>query len=256
MLKARNIYFLLIVLLLTAFLLNLFIPISFYVYAGIMVLIIAFLVYGSFNIKADFFAKSYHTPAHNRQEIAITFDDGPTEFTTEVLDLLKEFNAKATFFCIGKRIEKNPEILERISQEEHVIGNHTYSHSNFFPFFKQKRMKAELSKTSVLISEITDKPVEFFRPPFGVVNTTIVKAAKSNNLKIVGWNLRSYDGVKFDTKRILQRIIPNIKPGTVLLLHDSRPDSGIILREVLEEIMRKKLKAVTVNEIFNLDESN
>lgn len=254
MLKARNFYFLFILLLLAVFLLNLFMAVSFYIYGAIIVLIIALLAYGTFNIKADFFSNSFHTPSHNRLEIALTFDDGPTEFTPEVLDILKEFSAVATFFCIGERIERNQKILKRIRLEGHEIGNHTFSHSNFFPFFKQKRMEEELVRTSQLISEITEKPVAFFRPPFGVINTTIVKAAKSTSLKIAGWNLRSYDGSKIKAERILQRIIPIIKPGTVLLLHDSRPDSGVILREVLEEMRRKELKAVTVNQIFNTDE--
>src|SRR5688572_24310399 len=229
MLAVRNLYFLFIVLLFAAIVLRLFVPVSFYIFAAIIILIFGLLAYGSFNIKADFFTKSYHSPSHNRSEIAITFDDGPTEFTAEVLDILKEFDAAATFFCIGKRIDQNQEALKRMYKEDHEIGNHTYGHSNFFPFFKKKQIEEELRRTSLLIENITGKGVAFFRPPFGVINTTIVKAAKSNNLKIAGWNLRSYDGSKINKERVLQRIIPNIKSGTVLLLHDSRPDSGIIL---------------------------
>jgi len=254
MLKARSIYFILIVLLFAALVVNIFIGLSFWVFVVLIIAILSLLAYGSSNIQADFFTKSFHTPAHNQNEIALTFDDGPTEFTEEILDILKKYNAKATFFCIGKHIDKNESVLKRMHNEGHSIGNHTYSHSNFFPFFKIKRMREELVKTSQRISEITGTKVTLFRPPFGVLNTTIVRAATSENLKIIGWNLRSYDGGKTDTKKVLQRIIPNIKKGTVVLLHDTRLDSTTILRKVLEEIKAQNLNTVTVNQIFDIHE--
>ena len=254
MLKARSFYSLLIILLFVALVLNIIIGVSFWIFGVLIIAILVLLVYGSSNIQADFFTKSYHTPAHSRDEIAITFDGGPTEYTEDILDILKEFDAKATFFCIGNRIEKNQDILERMHNEGHSIGNHTYSHKNLFPFFKEKRMREELSKTSEIISEITEKEVSLFRPPFGVMNTTIVKAVKAEDLKIIAWNLRSYDGGKGAEKKVLQRIIPNIKKGAVVLLHDTRPDSGTIVREVLKEIKTQNLNAVTVNQIFDINE--
>lgn len=256
MFTARNLYFLIILLLFATLVLRFFVPISFYVFIVMILAIIALLAYGSSTIKADFFTKAYHSPTHSRPEIAITFDDGPTEFTSEILDILKEYDAKATFFCIGKQVEQNQKVLKRMHDEGHEIGNHSYSHSNFFPFFKKHKIEDELRKTSLLIENCSGNNVANFRPPFGVINNTIVKAAQSNNLKIVGWNLRSFDGVKINSERVLQRIIPNIKSGTVLLLHDSRPDSGIILRKVLEDINLKNLRPVTVTQIFNIDESH
>ena len=256
MLKARNLYSLLIVLLFVALVLNIIIGVSFWIFGALVSAILSLLVYGSSNIQADFFTRSYHTPSHSRDEIAITFDDGPTEYTAEILDILKEFDANATFFCIGNRVEKNQNILKRMHDEGHSIGNHTYSHNNFFPFFKEKRMQKELGKTSEIISEITGTEVNLFRPPFGVMNKTIVKATNAENLKIIGWNLRSYDGGKTDTKKVLKRIIPNIKKGTVVLLHDTRPDSGTILRGLLEEIKAQNLNAVTAHQIFDINEND
>lgn len=256
MLKARNLYFLLIILLFVALVLNIIIGVSIWIFGVLIIAILSLLTYGSFNIQADFFTESYHTPEDSGDKIAITFDDGPTEYTGEILDVLKEFDAKATFFCIGNRVEKNQSVLKRMHDEGHSIGNHTYSHSNFFPFFKVKRIREELSKTSECISEITGTEVNLFRPPFGVMNTTIVKATKAENLKIIGWNLRSYDGGKTDTKKVLEKIIPNIKNGVVVLLHDTRPDSGTILRGLLEEIKAQNLNAVTAHQIFDINENN
>lgn len=256
MLKGRNLYTLSIVLLFVALVLNIIIGVSFWVFGALIVSILSLLAYGSFHIQADFFTNSYHSPSNTRHEIAITFDDGPTEYTSEILDIVKEFDAKATFFCIGNRIEKNQSILKRMYDEGHSIGNHTYSHKNSFPFFKEKRMREELSKTSERISEITESEVNLFRPPFGVMNKTIAKAANAENLKIIGWNLRSYDGSKINTKKVLKRIIPNIKKGTVVLLHDTRPDSGTILRKVLEEIRVQNLDAVTIHQIFDINEND
>ena len=256
MLKARNFYFLLIILLFVALVLNIIIGVSFWIFAVLIISILSLLAYGSSNIQADFFTESYHTPTHSRNEIALTFDDGPTEYTSEILDILKEFDAKATFFCIGNRVEKNENIINRMHDEGHSIGNHTYSHSNFFPFFKEKRMREELEISSNQLSEITGTEVNLFRPPFGVLNTTIVKATKAEDLKIIGWNLRSYDGSKTDTKKVLKRVIPNIKKGKVVLLHDTRADSGTILRGLLEEIKAQNLNAVTVDQIFDINEND
>lgn len=256
MLKARNFYFLVIILLFVSLVLNIIIGVNFWIFVILIIAILSLLIYGSSNIQADFFTKSYHTPTHSRNEIAITFDDGPTEHTEEILDLLKEFDAKATFFCIGNRIDKNQDIVQRMHDEGHSIGNHTYSHKNFFPFFKKKRMREELSKTSQHISEITGNEVSLFRPPFGIMNTTIVKATKAENLKIIGWNLRLHDSPKTTTEKVLQRIPSNIKTGTVVLLHNTHRDSGTIVRAVLDEIKTQNLSAVTVNQIFDMNEAD
>lgn len=251
----RHIYFILIFMLIAVLAIKLFIPISLWVPVILILCIVGLLGYGSFNIQAGFFVKTHNNPNHNRPEIAITFDDGPSKFTSEILDILKEANAKATFFCIGKHIEEQPELVRRILDEGHAVGNHTYSHSTSLPFFSRKRISNELRKTSSLISNLSQKPVSLFRPPFGVTNPAIVKAAKENKLEIIGWNLRSLDGTKKNSEQILQRILPRIEAGTVLLLHDTRPDSGAMLREVLRVVRSKKLKPVIVNQQFDLNEA-
>lgn len=251
----RHIYFLLIFMLIATLAIRLFIPISLWIPIVLMAALLGVLAYGSFDIQADFFTKAYHQPTSSRQEIALTFDDGPTKQTPEILEILKEFDALATFFCIGKSIEQYPEILKKTIAEGHSIGNHSYSHNAAFPFFSRKRISKELKTTSVLISKYTGNPVELFRPPFGVTNPGIVKAAKARNLKIVGWNLRSFDGSARSSEQILRRILPRIEAGTVLLLHDTRPDAGLILREVLKQVQQKNLKPVTVSQLFDLNET-
>src|SRR5690606_14755810 len=98
-------------------------------YFGLALLLYALIIaYGSYNIRLNFFTKAFHSGPLSVPKIALTFDDGPSpEYTPQVLDILKLYRAKATFFCIGRHIERNPELLSRIYNEGHIVGNHSFS---------------------------------------------------------------------------------------------------------------------------------
>lgn len=113
MFTARNLYFLIILLLFATLVLRFFVPISFYVFIVMILAIIALLAYGSSTIKADFFTKAYHSPTHSRPEIAITFDDGPTEFTSEILDILKRVRCKSDIFLHRKASRTKSKSIEK-----------------------------------------------------------------------------------------------------------------------------------------------
>ena len=128
------------------------------------------------------------------KKISLTFDDGPGIYTLEILDLLKKYNVKATFFCIGKNIEMYPEIIKQIIDEGHLIGNHSYGHSPFFDFYNAKKIIEEIQKTDTLLEKLTSKKINFFRPPYGVTTPSIRRAIKITGHKVIGWNIRSLDG--------------------------------------------------------------
>jgi peptidoglycan/xylan/chitin deacetylase (PgdA/CDA1 family) len=133
--------------------------------------------------------------------VALTFDDGPTEFTPKFLDLLKENNVKATFFCIGKQIEKYPETFQRIIAEGHTIGNHTLSHCNNTGFLSTSKMVEEIEKCDEVMLKIGSLKTNLYRPPFGVTNPNIAKAIKKTHKKSIGWNVRSLDTIIEDEKK-------------------------------------------------------
>ena len=107
----------------------------------VLAIFIGILAYGSFYIGSNFYLKTYCYAPKNNNEISITFDDGPNSIVTpKLLDILKEYDIKATFFCIGNKIQGNESIIQRINNEGHLIGNHSYSHSVYFDFFSYKKI--------------------------------------------------------------------------------------------------------------------
>ena len=192
-------------------------------------------------------------PNETQNRVAITFDDGPNQnMTPKVLDALDKYNAKATFFCIGKHIETSPNIFKTIINKGHTIGNHTYSHANTFGFFSTKKVIAELQQTNtVIFNHAGIKPI-LYRPAFGVTNPNIKRAITRLNLTSVGWNKRALDTTSLSETAILKRITTNLQPGDIILLHDTSEKSLRVLEQLLLFLQKRNLKSVTVDQLCNL----
>lgn len=210
--------------------------------------------WGSFDIRQNYFLEAYHVPKEiSESKMALTFDDGPHPLTNKVLDLLKKYDMKATFFCIGKEVEKYPEIVQRIINEGHEIGNHTFTHSKQMGFKSTNEVYNETQQCSKTVQEITGKEMVFFRPPFGVTNPSIAKAVQLSNMKVIGWSIRSLDTVAKSSEDILNRILSKVKKGDVVLLHDNRELTIKTLEQLLIQLQNKNLKSVTISELFRLN---
>lgn len=197
--------------------------------------------------------KAYcNNPSETEKKIALTFDDGPTEHTLKILDILKRYDVKATFFCIGKNISENPEILKKIVDDGHTVANHTFSHSPLFDFFRKNHVIEELKATNVLIEKITGKKVQFFRPPYGVTNPSIRRALEMTKHKVIGWNIRSMDGISKNSKAIFNRILKHISPGSIVLLHDTREQTATVLEQLLQTLREKKYEVVSVEQLLDI----
>lgn len=209
--------------------------------------------WGSFDIRLNYFLNAYsNNPKEKGLKIALTFDDGPHEMTEKVLDLLLKYNAKATFFCIGTQIEKHPGILQRIINEGHIVGNHTYSHSKSFGFFSTSQVLQEVTQTDALLqNKIFKKPL-FFRPPFGVTNPNIAKALSKTKHHVIGWNIRSLDTVIDDESQILDRIKKRVKPGGIILLHDTSLKTVNVLEQLLLFLQSENYEMITVDKLLNI----
>ncbi len=224
---------------------------SIWMYIFCFILFSATVVWGSFDIQLKYFINSITKKRTKIKEIALTFDDGPTELTPKFLDLLKEKNIKATFFCIGKQIEKYPETFQRIIAEGHTVGNHTYSHSNNTGFLSSSKMIEEIEKCDEVISKIGNIKTNFYRPPFGVTNPNIAKAIKKTQKKSIGWNVRSLDTVIDDEKKIYNRITKNLNKGSIILLHDTSEKTYQVLVELLLFLEREKYSTFTMDSMIN-----
>ncbi|TYA73958.1 polysaccharide deacetylase family protein [Seonamhaeicola marinus] len=250
--KSINILFAFIVILLLVltFIYNL--SFWFFIIAGLLWFIITSL--GSALIGWNYHITSLNkSNSETQNRVAITFDDGPNpEYTLQALEVLKTHNAKATFFCIGKHIEKHPEIVSKILEEGHTIGNHTYSHSNFFGFFGTQRVKQELQQTNYVVQKLFGLKMSLYRPAFGVTNPNIKKAIKAIGLISIGWNKRSLDTTKLDTSKVLKRVTSNLKPGDVILLHDTSHKTIEVLEQLLLFLHQQNMKSVSVDTLFNI----
>lgn len=208
--------------------------------------------WGVFDIRLGFFIPVvFKSPNPQPRTIALTFDDGPTPYTLEVLDLLQQYQAKATFFCIGQHLEQYPDIAKRILADGHTIGNHSYSHPNSMGFLSTAQVKEEIQKCDQVIEQILQIQTPFYRPPFGITNPHIAKALHQTKHRVIGWNNRSLDTVIQDENTIFNRIYKRIDRQTIVLLHDTSNRSVQVLARLLKQLQQDNYKLVNLVEFLN-----
>ncbi|MFO8067817.1 MAG: polysaccharide deacetylase family protein [Bacteroidales bacterium] len=247
LLAASIIYIIAIIII---FLLPIDISLKFIFGSSTTLLFIIILTWASVDINSQFYLRTICKNKSDKNKVAITFDDGPDpDKTLKILNVLDNYNVKATFFIIGKKAEENPGLVKLIAKSGHLIGNHSYSHSNVFPLKSTKRIRNEILRTQEIIKENTGKENIYFRPPFGITNPLIASAVKSLNLTTIGWSIRSFDTMNKEPQKIINRIKKRLRGGDIILLHDI--NSTELLKNLLEELDKKRLKAVRIDEIIN-----
>lgn len=225
-----------------------------YAYAIAFTSFFALNAFGSAFIESQFFIPAVcKLPDDRERRIAITFDDGPdATVTPQVLSILEQYDVKAAFFCIGQKIAYNPLIVKQINDKGHLLGNHSYSHSPVFDFFPAGKVRAELRQTIHLIYDICGRAPRLFRPPYGVTNPAIAKAISAEQLQVVGWNIRSLDGIRTDKDIIFNRIAKKLQPGSILLLHDTNTTMPELLPVLIEYLLQQQYKIVRLDELIGI----
>ncbi len=168
--------------------------------------------------------------ASNSPKVALTFDDGPSPiYTPQILDVLREKGVKATFFLVGKHVEKYPDVAKRIVDEGHEIGNHTYSHRDLVPATRATVVK-EIKKAEKAIETICGVKPVLFRPPRGVYSNAVRKIILKEGYTIILWSVSTQDWRLVKPSFILKRIKKFCRPGSIILFHDSgaliKPEGG------------------------------
>lgn len=193
----------------------------------------------------------------DRPAVALTFDDGPhPEHTREVLRILREKRAKATFFVIGHKAERHPDVIAEILADGHEIGLHSHGHDHYLNLRHEPKIIADLERNQAALARLAgDKPV-LFRPPVGLTSPRITVAVKRLGLRVVGWSARAFDGAsRPDPEVVLARLSPDLRPGAIVLLHDAaertneRPTSLDALPGLLRTLQERGLEPVTVSEL-------
>lgn len=217
---------------------------------AIVLSITVFMVWASASIRSGVYVRAFCREKTDRKEVYLTFDDGPHPPETErVLDVLRERGAKATFFLIGSKVSGNEAVLRRMLEEGHALGLHTYSHAGTFPLLSFDKMLADVNEGKRAVESVAGKKISLFRPPFGVTNPTISKVIRTLGLHTVGWDVRSFDTMFCKSSEhsckqsgydwyvpVVERIMKQVRPGSVILLHDRLDGASELLALLLDSL--------------------
>jgi polysaccharide deacetylase family sporulation protein PdaB len=188
--------------------------------------------------------------------IALTFDDGPNpKSTPQILDLLKRYQAHATFFVVGNRIDKFPGMIQRESKEGHEVANHTNSHIYFTNEINETIITNEIVKAMEKITAITGKKCPWFRPPGGYFNEKVVNIARQNGYTVVlwSWHQDTRDWSIPGVEKIVNKVLDNAHNGDIVLLHDYvRGSTQTIqaLKIILPELKQRGFRMVNISELM------
>ncbi|MBN1474187.1 MAG: polysaccharide deacetylase family protein [Syntrophaceae bacterium] len=188
--------------------------------ALIAFLYIILCVLGCFFPQTNFLFPVISRGNSGKNYVALTFDDGPSKPTTNnILNLLDKYNVKATFFVSGVNAKRYPEIIREIFARGHSIGNHSYSHSPFLMLKGYSAIKREVTQAKEILKDMGVK-TSAFRPPVGIINPGLGKILVELDMVCVTFNRRAGDAGNFFVKSISRKILNNIKPDDIILLHD------------------------------------
>ncbi len=179
--------------------------------------------------------------------IALTFDDGPSDYTEELLDGLDEYGARVSFFVIGSKAEKNPEIVKRAYDEGHLVGNHTYSHIDFYKS-SLTEIEEDIAKGEEVIKGIIGKKPLFLRAPYGNVNFIQLKQL---DCFFIHWSSSTYDWFREEEEYIYKRIMKEAKDGAIILMHDTREVTVKAVLRAIPELQEQGYELVRVDELLS-----
>ena len=215
-------------------------------------------VYRGLGMQVEIFRKG----PPEAKVVALTFDDGPDpRFTPEILEILAEEEVKATFFMVGKHVDRYPYLARKIMAAGHEIGNHTYNHANLFQALPA-HITAEIERGEEAIFKATGQRPSLFRPPRGLCEAKLLEETKDRGYTVVLWSLSSNDWLEMRPVDISRRILQNVTPGDIILFHDSgniiRAEGGErlptvrSLKTVLTGLKKEGYDFVTVTELLVL----
>ena len=190
------------------------------------------------------------------KRIALTFDDGPHPiYTPEILDILAEYDVKATFFVVGENVRKNPELIERELEEGHEVGNHTYTHPCALAKLSCAKLMDEISECEDAIFETVDFRPHLFRPPGGANTCAVKRACSELDYIEVLWNVDTMDwSAKTSLDSALRTVRTNVKDGSIILFHDyvgrKKPITAQALRVLLPELCEAGYEFVYAEELL------
>lgn len=193
-----------------------------------------------------------------KKQVALTFDDAPdTNYTLQVLDILKQHNVKATFFVVGRQAEKYPQVIKRMSREGHVVGNHTYNHS-LLTKLSDNQFQMQITKTQHIIKNTIGYTPKLIRPPYGEISESQLLWASRHDYIIVNWNVDSRDWKQLSRDEVTSNVLDHTAAGSIILQHSgggpNQNLSGTVdaLPVIIETLQSRGYELVTLPELLKV----
>jgi peptidoglycan/xylan/chitin deacetylase (PgdA/CDA1 family) len=187
-----------------------------------------------------------------RRAVALSFDDGPSRDTTsQVLDLLDVYGAKATFFVLGEQVEENIDLLGRMVASGHELGNHTYSHHHTL-YMTKAQLRDEIRRTNEALAKVCSSDVRLVRPPYGKDRRRTAALARELGMRVALWSVDSGDASEYSTAEIVETVLRAARPGSIVLLHDGgKPRTTTIdaCAQILPALREERFELVTISEL-------
>lgn len=184
------------------------------------------------------------------KKVAFSFDAcWGASYTPTLLEILKENNIETTFFLTGFWVEKYPEMVKKIAEEGHEIGNHTYTHPHLNSL-SEEEIKTELEKVGNMIFELTGQKPYLFRPPFGEYSNKVITTAQRCNYQTIQWSIDSLDWKELGKEPMVQRVTENLHPGAIILFHNNGTFTAEALPEIINFVKGEGYEIIPVSELL------
>lgn len=201
------------------------------------------------------------TQGPRRKMVALTFDDVPDpRYTPELLDVLRKYKVKATFFVVGSRAEKHPALVARMIREGHAVGNHSYNHPQFTKL-SLNQFRTQIIRTENIIQLLAGYKPKLIRPPYGDINEQQLKWAKSHGYKLVNWNVDSLDWRGLSKAQVKHNVLSRAGRGAIILQHGGGGRGSNLqgtlqaLPDIIRTIRSKGYSFVTVPQMLQVSKS-
>ncbi|MFE7061472.1 polysaccharide deacetylase family protein [Sutcliffiella sp. NPDC057660] len=203
------------------------------------------------------FSRDYdhiHINGPNKKMVALTFDDGPDNFVTPaILDVLKEYNVKGSFFYLGSEVEKHPDIVTRTYSEGHLVLSHSYHHLDLTTLTEEK-LRNELEMAGNAVEEVIGREPAILRTPYGETNGMVADIAKEEGYSIVLWSIDTLDWSQKESENIVKNVFENVRNGDIILMHSDseKKETAMALSIMIEELQERNFDIVDLENLLSI----
>lgn len=217
---------------------------------------VALVYYATYVVRSQWLGRTDWRGRSETGAVALTFDDGPSADTARILDVLAAENLSATFFMIGRNVERFPHTARRVAAEGHAIGNHSYSHPIFL-YQSPRETRQQLEKAQAVITRAAGISPGLARPPCGVRTPAYFRAARDLGLRTVQWDVAGFDWKRRSGNRIARAVLRRVRAGSIVLLHDGDSDGKVgrgetvaALPLIIEGLRSRGLRILPLSELL------